>query len=60
MKSSKEDLDKAKAKTKAKKKAKVNTNIDDDNFDDIEDSEAGNVEEAPEDKDDSSLELECA
>jgi hypothetical protein len=57
MKASKDDLTKANAKAKAKskskagKKAKVSATIDDDDekFDDVEDSNDGEVQEPPED-----------
>lgn len=56
MKASKDDLEKAKARSdsKASKKAKLSASIDEDNFDDVKDSNDGEVQEAP--KDESSLE----
>jgi hypothetical protein len=50
MKASKDDLEKTKAKfkTKSTKKAKVNASLDEDNFDDVEDSNDGDDAEPPE------------
>jgi hypothetical protein len=44
MKASKDELE----KTKAKSKTKVNASLDEDNFDDVEDSNDGDDEEPPE------------